>query len=412
LVPVALLLACVIGYACYAYWPVEEDNVMAAPVRSSPPILDPKLPSAIGQFSLKLHHELAKGANNLFYSPLSISTALSMTLAGSKGDTRSQLAAFLKTSDLSDDVVGDSYHAIFQNYKKDDSLHSANLLYTSDQFGINKEYQHHLMYHYLATAKQVDFGQSDAITAEINGAVETETKGKIKDLIPKGTLDASTAVVLVNAVHFKGFWLEQFNTSNTKPQDFTAIDGTVSKVPMMSQKAKFTSARHDDLGARSLTLDYKDSNLSMLILLPNEDTGLPEVELSLANKVSSLASLMEQGFESDIRVQIPKFSLEYEVELTKTLKAMGVRDLVTQGKADLSGVGGNPGDISVSNVIHKAVIEVNEEGAEAAAATAVVMMTRMGPIRREPFIADRPFLFFIVDREAQIPIFAGRYVKP
>jgi len=181
---------------------------------------------------------------------------------------------------------------------------------------------------------------------------------------------------------------------------------------MMSQKSKFMTGHHQDLGARSLTLDYKDSNLSMVIVLPNENTGLPEVELALASKVSSLSSLLEETFEGDVLIEIPKFSLEYEVDLTSTLKAMGVSDLVTAGKADLSGVGGQPGDLSVSSVLHKAVIEVNEEGAEAAAATAVIMVLRMGPIAEEPFIANRPFLFFIFDKETKVPLFAGRYVRP
>jgi len=416
LIPVAILLAVVIGFVCYAYWPVdeEEDQFMAARIRSTPAVLDARLAPAIDEFALLLHNELAKGGGNVFYSPLSISTALSMTLAGTKANTRAQLAEFLKTSDLSDELVGDSYHALFNNYNEDPTLTLANMLYSSNKYDLNDEFQQHLVYHYLATAKEVDFGENAAeVTKEINGAVEKVTKGLIKGLIPDGVLNGATALVLVNAVHFKGLWLEQFNANRTSPQDFTAIDGTVSQVPMMSQKAKFKTADHNEIGARSLSMDYKDSNFSMMIVLPNEDKSLLEVERSMVTMKTSLASLLDKAYKSEIRVMFPKFKMEYEIDLKGTLEDMGVKDLVTMGKADLSGMAGNPGDLSVSNILHKAVIEVNEEGAEAAAATAVVAMTRSG-VRtyQKPFIVDRPFLFYIVDRETNVPVFAGRYVKP
>jgi len=410
LIPIVLLLAVVVGYVSYIYWPSEDSSTMSASLKSA--VLDDRLPPSLDQFTCNLHKELASAASgNVFYSPFSVAIALSMTLSGARANTRKQLAGLLGTQEMDDNMLGDSYQVLFNEYKADNSLHSANLMYTSNKLQLKPEFQQHLLTKFLARAKSVDFATaSKEVTAEINEEVKQQTKGKIEDLIGEGVLNALTSLVLVNAVHFKGQWSSQFNASKTKMEDFTTLDGTVVSVPMMSQKAEYSNAYHEDLDARSLSLDYKDSNFSMLIVLPNEATGLPLLEERLAGK--SIASLLEDGFESKLTVKLPKFKLDFEADLKENLRTLGVTDLITAGEADLSGVAGEPGDMHVSSVVHKAVLEVNEEGAEAAAATAVVMMMRMGPMPTQDFVVNKPFLFFIVDRQHNIPIFGGRFVKP
>lgn len=410
LIPLVLLVAVVVGYISYVYWPSEEDSIMSASLRSA--VMDDRLPSSLDQFTCSLHKELASGAGNVFYSPFSVAIALSMTLAGARANTRTQLEALLATQGMDDGMLGDSYHALFNAYEADSSLSSANLMYSSNRLGLRKDFQDHLYYNFLAKAKSVDFAtHSKEVTTEINEEVKQQTKGKIEDLIGEGVLNALTSLVLVNAVHFKGEWGSQFNASRTKQEDFTALDGTVAPVPMMSQKATYMNAYHADLDARSLSLDYKDSNFSMLIVLPNAPTGLPSLEEKLGGE-KSIAALLDGARETKLTVKIPKFKLDFEADLKENLRKLGVTDLITMGVADLSGLAGKPGDMHVSSVVHKAVLEVNEEGAEAAAATAVVMMMRMAPMEPPAFIVNKPFLFFIVDKEKKIPIFGGRFVKP
>jgi len=402
------------GYCLYKYIDFTHHGGarFIAPRTMALQELDDRVARALDSFTCALHTELADGKENVFYSPFSVAVALSMTHAGCRGNTKKQLAELLRTSGVDDGVLASSYKFLFNKFGKDGSLHSANMMYTDQKFAVNPEYQTHLQGEYHATAESVDFvNEAEAARKLINTRVQNETRDKIVDLLPPGVLNEATRLVLVNAVYFKGMWSDPFRVSNTTEMDFTNINGEKVKVPMMSAKRDVMTGTHDDIKARSISLDYSNG-FSMLVVLPNKDSNIETLEKALAKK--TISGIINDSFKTELSIKIPKFKLEYEKSLKGIVAKMGASDLMTAGVADMSGIGGEQGDLYVSDVLHKAVVDVNEEGSEAAAATGVVIMTRMMAVmnRDPPFIADRPFLFFVYDQHTLVPMFAGRYVKP
>jgi len=402
-----LVVTGVVLGAVYGQNPLKSVFRMASSQRA---VLDDRLPTAIDSFARALHQKLATTADNVFFSPLSVSVALSMTLLGAREETRSQLAEVLSVAPLEDPQISGSYSALFQKYKNESSLHSANLLYTSDDMVVKSAFQQTVTSRFFASIEAVNFKEkAEQVRENINQEVEKQTNNKISDLIPPGGLDRMTQVVLVNAVHFKGTWKRQFDPSKTRDRTFRLADGGTTKVPMMTTKAKFLVGYHDNIKARSLVMDYADSSFSMAILLPDSPSDLPSVEKQLSSL--PLSHIFTAGRETELSLSLPKFSLTYEQDLKNHIGELGAPKLVSPNEADLSGIAGRAGDMHVSNIFHKAFIEVNEEGAEAAAATAVVVMLRMAAMDPQ-FVVDRPFLFFLFDRDTKIPVFAGRYSRP
>lgn len=352
-----------------------------------------------------------KKPGNLFISPFSIMTALSMTYAGAKENTEEEMRSVLHLTQ-----ENDALHNAFQDVVSDIKteapeyeLRTANMAYVSNKLTVLSEFANTLKEKYLSSSKVVDFGESEAVRKEINDVVEKETNAKIKDLIPSGVLTSLTRMVLVNAVYFKGLWLNQFDESDTHDQEFWISAEESVQVPMMHIKKKFRYFNHRDLDSTILAMDYKGSRLSMVIVLPNKRDGLAEVEAKLAK-----ADLYEidRGLHSvEVEVSLPRFKLEESLELVEYLQAMGMKDLFDEVRSDLSGISGNR-DLFVSNVIHKAFLEVNEKGSEAAAATGVVMMMRAMPVGPPEFVADHPFLFYIRDHQTGLVLFAGRLSQP
>lgn len=251
-------------------------------------------------------------------------------------------------------------------------------------------------------------GDPNGERIKINKWVEDVTRQKIKDLIGEGAITALTRVVLVNAIYFKGNWANQFKPENTSKGKFKLIKGQEKECDMMHLTKKFRFGFNEDLKFSVVELPYSGDSLGMVILLPQKADGLPELEKSLTPKVLSAA--MEQTRSVEVNLQLPKFKMESSFTLNDALSSLGMQDLFIEGKADLSGVNGDT-DLSVSKVLHKAFVEVNEEGTEAAAATAVVMRKRCAAIR-EDFIADHPFLFLIRDAKSGMVLFMGRLMAP
>ncbi|MDP6439518.1 MAG: serpin family protein, partial [Candidatus Brocadiia bacterium] len=257
----------------------------------------------------------------------------------------------------------------------------------------------------------------------INAWVEEETKEKIKDLIPKGVLNEMTRLVLTNAIYFKGDWASQFDKKLTADAPFTLADGKKVQVAMMHRKGDYRyldareprgillpAHRYTEMGAfQALELPYVKDELSMLVLLPSTADGLPALEKSLtAERLDALLSAMR---EREVQVYLPRFKLTYKVGLSETLKSMGMTDAFSLPPADFSGMDGAK-DLFISAVLHKAFVDVNEEGTEAAAATGIVVgitSVRLMPI---VFRADHPFLFLIRDNKSGSILFMGRLVNP
>merc|ERR1712136_276858 len=239
----------------------------------------------------------------------------------------------------------------------------------------------------------------------INKWVEDQTKEKIKDLLQEGTLTADTRMVIVNAVYFKADWKQKFDVKQTCDGEFHLNENETSKVKMMQRKAKFPFYMDQDM--KVVELPYSGDDVSMLIILPNEHLGLGKILSKLtAEKLEQICK--ESTSDEDIMVKLPRMKIEYGADLVEPLKALGISDIFSN-KADLSGISGRA-DLYVSTVAHKAFIGVNEEGSEAAAATAVAMM-RMAFLPPMEFTVNQPFLFCIRHKVTGCVLFLGKINK-
>jgi len=246
----------------------------------------------------------------------------------------------------------------------------------------------------------------------INRWVAEKTNNKITEIVTPDAVNSLTRLVLVNAIYFKGDWLKKFNVSSTKDEGFHVSANESVKVKLMYMKAKFYYGVNSELNCQAIELPYAGENLSMFILLPDQATSLSQLEEKLTS--ADLVNVKEKFsmWSLEVKLWLPRFSLDEKLSLAEVLGQMGMGDLFTLGVADLSGIDGSK-ELFVSKVLHRAVVEVNEEGTEAAAATAVVMMMRSAVIQKEiNFRADRPFLFFIQDKATKSILFLGRLVKP
>jgi len=383
------------------------------------------------EFALELYGRLKGEAGNLFFSPYSIETALHMTYVGARGDTREQMAEVLKIPVIKE-VFRDqmtkierftvipqgqlnlAYGAFIrqlneQGEKGDYQLQVANALWGQQGYGFLEEYLNQLQEYYGAGLNEVDFGDAAArekAREAINTWVAEQTNDKIKELIKPGVLDAMTRLVLTNAIYFKGDWALQFDKKNT--QDLPFYPGLEDKidVPTMYLKDRFKFGEVGDV--QILELPYKGDDLSMVVVLPKKRDGLAELEKTLT--VKNLEGWMAKLRKREVKVFLPKFKQTCEFGLSEVLGKMGMKDAFS-GRADFSGMNGQK-NLFISAVLHKAFVEVNEEGTEAAAATGVIVGVTSIPMPPPEFRADHPFVFMIRDVKTGAILFIGRVVKP
>lgn len=385
--------------------------------------------SANNDFAIDLYKQLAteKQGENLFFSPYSISNALAMTAEGARGETAAQMGKALCFPTAARRIGSDAqlipwnvalihtgYAELNQRFnasKRSYELRVANALWG--------EMTHPFLQAYVDTIHEyyktgglftVDFrGDPEAVRLRINEWVEQQTANKIKDLIAEGQIDSSTRLVLTNAIYFKGKWQNVFMKSNTRQRDFSVSATKKIKTPQMFQEDNLRYSEYASL--KVLELPYKGRDLSMLILLPSGIDGLPALEKSLsAERIGKLRSKLRPR---RVEVYLPKFRLEMAFELKPALEALGMKQAFT-GAADFSGIDGEH-YLSISAVIHKTFVDVNEVGTEAAAATAVILGRGTGMPPRVPpavFRADHPFLFMICDRWSGSILFLGRVINP
>ncbi|XP_049854733.1 serpin B6-like [Schistocerca gregaria] len=363
-------------------------------------------------FTFDLYKDLANGTDNVFFSPISIQVILALVFLGARGDTAKQIARGLRLPE-DRNVTEDGSSAIMTRLQENNDvlLSIANRIFIKNGFDVKEEFNNSAV-KLKAGAEVVDFSQEEQARKIINDWVENKTNQKIKNLIPPGVLSQLTQMVLVNAIYFKGDWLKTFNKELTIPTPFHVAPGSTKDVDMMNIKEQFKYSDVPQLESQVLLLPYKGERVSMMIILPRQQNGLPNLEKKLVN--INLQEILSGMSKREVVVFLPKFKLEYEKELSATLQALGVTDMFDASSANLSGISDEP--LVVSKVLHKAFIEVNEEGTEAAAATAVVMVgySLSGPAPDPPIIfkADHPFVFLILDQQTHTVLFAGRYSTP
>jgi serine protease inhibitor len=387
--------------------------LLAAMPASAQPAATDIVVTANTRFAFDLYGRLKSTGGNLFFSPYSISTCLAMTWAGARGDTESQMAGVLHFS-----TVQTGLHSQFgtlQNQlnavqeKKAVALNIANGLWAQKDHSFLPAFLQIATRDYAAKVKQVDFStDAESARKDINDWVSGKTADRIQNLIPSGALDAMTRLVLVNAIYFKGQWATQFKPSNTEPAPFETAPGQTSSAQFMNLTDNFGYAEAD--GLQLLELPYAGGDLSMVVLLPAETNSFKDFENGLSEE--KLTGWLTQARKQKVNVFLPKFKLTQQFALADTLAAMGMTDAFSPS-ADFSGMDGVR-DLYISTVIHKAFVEVNEEGTEAAAATGMVAvgMIAMQPAPLPVFRADHSFLFLIRDIHSGSILFLGRVADP
>ncbi|XP_073344362.1 leukocyte elastase inhibitor-like isoform X1 [Pagrus major] len=370
-------------------------------------------------FSLALLKKLSDNDKtaNVFYSPFSISSALAMVMLGARGNTATQMSECLKTHDVQDDVHR-SFAQLLGELNKADapySLSVANRLYGEQSYQFVEHFLGDTRKHYNAELESVDFITSfEAARLNINTWVEDKTQGKIRDLLAQGVLDSMTRLVLVNAIYFKGNWNKKFKEDATHDAKFRINKNDTKPVKMMHQKTKFPLTFIPEANCQILEMPYKGKELSMLIFLPNDmedsTTGLEKLEKELTYENFVEWTRPDMMDEIEVQVGLPRFKMEEKYDMKSLLISMGMVDAFDIAMSDFSGMS-PANDLVLSKVVHKAFVEVNEEGTEAAAATAAIMMLRCA-MRPPTFIADHPFLFFIRHNPSMSILFAGRYCSP
>jgi serpin B len=365
------------------------------------------------RFALDLYARLRTGqSDNLFFAPGSLSTALAMTYAGAKGETVEQMAKVLHLT-----LPQENLHPAFGDLRRywdgggkesGYRLSVANRLWGQEGFHFLPGFLAVTRQHYGAELAQVDFArQTESARQRINAWVEEQTQGKIRDLIPPGVLDSMTRLVLTNAIYFKGIWTEQFRKEATHQAPFRVSTGRQAEVPLMYRSDDFRYWAGD--GLKVLELPYGKGDLAMLVLLPDEIEGLAALEGKLT---ADSFSRWQSGLrKQEVRVYLPRFKLDSQFQLAEVLKAMGMTRVFTPGEAELTGMSSEE-ELYVSAVIHKAFVDVNEEGTEAAAATGVEVKSAEAIEGPAVFRADHPFVFLIRDNRTGGILFLGRLVNP
>ncbi len=407
--------------------------------RVEPEIEDEQLATVVGStnaFAFDLYRELLEEhpEENLFSSPVSISVALAMTYAGARGDTREQMQETLRFA-LDDEDLHEAFGELQRRldergeefdpeqfrgsgYDEEDEpapfkLSIANSLWGQEGYPFDEAFLDRIDEHYGSGLREVDY-QSDPEGAreEINAWVADETEDRIDDLLPQGSLDDLTRLVLVNAIYFLANWKHPFEESHTSQEEFTALDDSTEAVPLMSKSHSWSYVEAD--GTQAVELPYVGDETSMVVVLPPEGEFESYEEEFDAKTLSDLLDGMEH---QEGAVSLPRFEFESSFQLSSVLEALGMVDAFDEDESNLDGLvdrSETDEQLLIDEVYHDSFVAVDEEGTEAAAATGVVVRAEVDSDPADPFefVADRPFLFAIRDQPTETILFFGRVVDP
>lgn len=370
-----------------------------------------KLSEATNKFGFDIFKKLEseKPEDNLFISPLSISSALSMTLNGANGQTKDEMLKVLGAEKINLDELNQAYQTLLQELPNLDpkvDLGIANSIWYRQGFEVNPSFLNTNTTYYSSEVRPLDFTKPEAKDI-INKWVSDKTNKLIPSIIDQ--IQDNSVMFLINAIYFKGAWRKQFDTKKTYDSDFFVTNSKQVPVKMMSYGSgliKMPYFGNEKLHA--VKLPYADSVYSMTVILPKEGFTVKDVlpELTLTNWNS-----WNKSFSSEeIFFALPKFSMRYENSLNSSLEALGIRTAFMPGQADFSGIAAGK-ELSISNVKHKSFIEVNEAGTKAAAATSVEIVVTSIP-NNPQFIVDRPFIFVISESRTNQALFIGKMMNP
>jgi serpin B len=354
-------------------------------------------------FAFDLYQALGKGEDNLLYSPYSLSEVMAMVYAGARGETEQEMANTLHYT-LPQEYLHPVINALDLDLRERSApatLSIANAVWGQKGYAYQPEYLDLLEQNYGAGMRIVDFG-AENVANTINRWVSDETKGRITDIVNK----VQGPLVLVNAIYFYGEWVKSFDEELTKPEPFYLLDGRTEDAPLMHQTEEFAYTEGE--GFQAIQLPYTNRDFAMVILLPAKGQ-FGEFERQLTNE--SVQGIL-QGFRyKGVILAMPKFRIETAViKLAEILSAMGMSNAFSRS-ADFSGITQQEPGLVIGEVLHKAFIEVNEKGTEAAAAS-VVKMTESPVTTTIEMRIDHPFIFFIRDIRTNAILFVGRVTNP
>lgn len=393
---------------------------LAVTAAAEPPPSDVarRLAGASNAFGFDVYGRHRSAPGNLAFSPASLTVGLLLPWGGARGETDSAFRRVLHVDGSPSETLpawGRLVRAL-QDPARPVTLRIANRLFGEKSYAFDPAYLELTRGAFGSGLESVDFRSAfEAARATINAWVETQTERRIRDLVPAGGVSEETRLVLVNAIYFLGKWQRPFEASATRPAPFHATPTATRDVPTMHQTGSFRLAVGN--GVRALELPYVGGGLALLLVLPDAVDGLSSAEGSL--DAAGLAALVSGLAPKRVRVALPKFEVNPKASLPlgETLKSMGLAVAFDRTKADFRGIADppDPGDrLMVAEVFHKAFVRVDEAGTEAAAATAASMM-RVSSLPSPPeaeFRADHPFLFYLLDVESGLVLFAGRVANP
>jgi serpin B len=376
------------------------------------PAADSHVTTAMNAFTAASYKQLARGDANLILSPFNIATALSMALAGAGGQTAAEIQSVLHLH--SDSTYDAAIGALLADLAKagntgGNELLTANGLWVQKGFAVLPAFEKTLANSYHAPLTPLDFvANPEAARSQINRWTEEHTKDRIKNLFPSGALDAQTRLVLTSAIYFYGKWQVPFVPSLTQPAPFILGTGSTTQANFMNQTSHFGYA--DTPAAQLLEMRYAGTGIAFDVLLPKTTNGLADLERSLTSE--NLSGWLVNLTARNVQVSLPKFRAESEFSLRKALSTMGMPTAFTE-KADFSGIDPKRG-LAISEVVHKAFVDVSEKGTEAAAATGIAVRTLSAHVPEPPvvFRADHPFVFLIRDTRTGVILFIGHLMNP
>ncbi|XP_036044536.1 LOW QUALITY PROTEIN: serpin B6-like [Onychomys torridus] len=378
--------------------------------------MDPLL-EANGTFALNLLKILGEDSSkNVFFSPMSISSALAMVFMGAKGDTASQMIQALSLDKCSSSGGGDvhqGFQALLTEVNTTGTqylLKTANRLFGEKTFNILSSFKDSCRKFYEAEMEELDFqGDTEQSRQHINTWVAKKTEDKITELLCPSAVNSDTLLVLVNAIYFKGNWEKQFDKEDTREMPFKVTMNEEKPVQMMFQKSTVNMTYVEELSTTILLLPYAGNELNMIIMLPDEHVELRMVEKEITYEKFIEWTRLDKMDEGEVEVLLLRFKLEENYNMKGFLCKLAMTDAF-DSRADFSGIASERG-LFLSKVVHKSFVEVTEEGTEAAAVTAAIMMMRC--MRFTPrFCADHPFLFFIQHVKTNGILFCGRFSSP
>jgi len=386
--------------------PIESNDPPNQSIRELTPA-ENKLAQSANLFSYKLFQETisSKPDENLFISPLSVSLALGMAYNGAAGNTREAIKNTLELSGLTDQEINETYKSLIEyltNLDPEVIFQIANSIWYRQNFPVKTEFFNLNKNYFDAEVAGLNFNRPDAVKI-INNWVSEKTHGKITQIVGP-QIDPLTMLFLINAIYFKGTWQYEFDPALTYDGTFFTSDSITSDCKMMYQENMFSCLVNDDFQA--INLPYGDSIFTMTIFLPNRQININDFINQLTDE--DLQLWLGSFEERPVKLSLPKFKLECEMSLKGILSSLGM-DIAFTEFADFTNIADAP--LFISGVKHKTFVEVNEEGTEAAAVTAITFSTSINP--NEIYMTiDRPFVFLIRENQSNTILFMGKIIEP